>query len=47
MKKEIKPLDAFLTSFEHRPVFEGGIFKNKKFQRLREFMFYITSGIMM
>ena len=26
----------FPTSFEHRPVFEGGIFKNKKLQKLRE-----------
>ena len=31
----------FPTSFEHRPVFEGGIFKNKKLQKLREFISFV------
>ena len=33
----------FPTSFEHRLVFEGGIFKNKKLQKLREFISFILS----
>ena len=42
MKKEIKPFDIiFPTSFEQRPVFEGGIFKNKKLKKLREFISFI------
>ena len=42
MKKKLShSILSFPTSFEHRLVFEGGIFKNKKLQKLREFISFI------
>ena len=42
MKKKVShSILSFPTSFEHWLVFEGGIFKNKKLQKLREFISFI------